>query len=187
MLRAIEFKDKRFMTKDDNNLFSPITENAIILCHNYRLMDSLAEEIINTVNGKAEYNDYDCDDEDVGQAKMWLSFGLQRVIDINGQRITLALEPATIYKANDIKDIWFFSYQGSDEYENLPKYQEYIYPISIFKGSHKVWEDGKDEVYKVICNGRYGTYDGKWVDLNEEHWDERTHNCLSEYNLHLND
>lgn len=77
MLRAIEFKDKRFTTKGNNNLFSPITENTIILCHNYRLMDSLAEEILNTVNSKAEYNDYDCDDEDVGQAKMWLSFGLQ--------------------------------------------------------------------------------------------------------------
>lgn len=187
MLRAIEFKDKRFMTKDDNNLFSPITDNTIILCHNYRLMDSLAKEIINTVNGKAEYNNYDCDDEDVGQAKMWLSFGLQRVIDINGQRITLALEPAIIYKANDIKDIWFFDYQGTDEIETLPPYQEFIYPTTIFKGSHKVWEDGKDEVYKVICNGRYGTYDGKWVNLNEEHWDDRTHNCVSECNLHLND
>ena len=46
MLRAIEFKDKRFMTKKDNNLFSPITENTIILCNNYKLMDSLAKEII---------------------------------------------------------------------------------------------------------------------------------------------
>ena len=187
MLRAIEFKDKRFMTKNDNNLFSPITENTIILCHNYKLMDSLSKEILNTVNGKAEYNDYDCDDEDVGQAKMWLSFGLQRVIDINGQRITLALEPSIIYKANDIKDIWFFDYQGTDEIETLPPYQEFIYPMCIFKGSHKVWEDGKDEVYKVICNGRYGTYDGKWVNLNEEHLDDRTHNCMSKYNLHLKD
>ena len=43
MLRAIEFKDKKFMTKNDNNLFSPITENTIILCHNYKLMDSLSK------------------------------------------------------------------------------------------------------------------------------------------------
>lgn len=187
MLRAIEFKDKRFMTQNDNNVFSPITENTIILCHNYELMDSLAKEILNTVNQKAEYNDYDCDDEDVGHAKMWLSFGLQRVIDINGQRITLALEPAIIYKANDIKDIWFFDYQGTDEIETLPPYEEFIYPMTVFRGSHKVWEDGKDEVYKVICNGRYGTYDGKWVNLNEKHWDDRTHNCVSECNLHLKD
>ncbi len=73
---------------------------------------------------------------------MWLSFGLQRVIDINGQRITLALEPAIIYKANDIKDIWFFDYRGTEEIENFPPYEEFIYPILIFKGSQKVWNDG---------------------------------------------
>lgn len=187
MLRAIEFKDKRFRTKEYDNLFSPITENAIILCHNYKLMDSLAKEILNTVNGDAEYNDYDCDDEDVGKAKMWLSFGLQRVIDINGQRITLALEPAIIYKANDIEDIWMFDCGGTNEVETLPSYEEYIYPMCIFKGSRKVWEDGKDEVYKMICNGRYGTYDGKWVDLHVDHWNDETHNCVSEINMHLDD
>ena len=187
MLRAIEFKDKRFRTKEDNNLLSPLTENTIILCHNYKLMDSLAKEILNTVNGKVEYNDYDCDDEDVGKAKMWLQFGLQRVIDINGQKITLALEPAIIYKANDIKDIWLFDYQGTDEIETLPPYEEFIYPMCIFKGSRKVWEDGKDEVYKMICNGRYGAYNGEWVDLHGKHWDNETHNCVFECNLHLND
>lgn len=186
MLYGIEFKAKRFMRKEHNNIFSPISENAIILCNNYKLMDSLAKEIVNTVNGKAEYNDYCCDDEDVGNAKIELSFGLQRIIDINGQKITLALEPAIIYKANSINDIWFFDYRGCDEIESLPKYEEFIYPMIIFKGSHKVWEDGKDAVYKVICNGRYGTFDGKWIDLNEEHWDERTHNCEAEYDLHLN-
>ena len=57
----------------------------------------------------------------------------------------------------------------------------------IFKGSQKVWNDGKAEVYKMICNGRCGTYDGKWVDLHEEHWDEETHNCIAEANMRLND
>ena len=64
-------------------------------------MDTLTKEIINTVNGKAEYNDYCCDDED-------LCFGLQRIIDINGQKITIGLEPAIIYKANKPEDIWLF-------------------------------------------------------------------------------
>lgn len=187
MLRAIEFKDKRFRTKEDDNLFSPLTKNTVVLCHNYRLMSSLAEEILKTVNGDAEYNNYDCDDGDVGNAKMWLSFGLQRVININGQRITLALEPAIIYKADAIEDIWFLDYQGTDEIDTLPSYEEFIYPLCIFKGSHKVWEDGKDEVYKMICNGRYGTYDGKWIDLHGEHWDSETHNCIAEVNMHLKD
>lgn len=187
MLRAIEFTDKRFKKEDDYNLLSPISNNCIILCNNYKLMDSLTKEILNTVNGNAEYNDYDCDDEDVGNAKMWLSFGLQRVIDINGQRITLSLEPAIIYKAGDIGDIWLFCYSGTNEIKTLPPYQEYIYPVCIFKGSHKVWEDGKDEMYKMICNGRYGTYDGKWIDLHGDHWDEETHNCISKVDMHLND
>ena len=35
----------------------------------------------------------------------------------------------------------------------------------IFKGSCKVLEDDKDEMYRVICRGRYGTYNGKWINL----------------------
>lgn len=159
MLRAIEFKDERFKTKDDYNVFCPISKNAIILCNNYKLMDYLTKEILNTVNGKAEYNDYDCDDEDIGNAKIWLSFGLQRIIDINGQRITLALEPSIIYKADNIEDIWMFDCNKTDEL-----YEGFIYPVCIFKGTYKIWKDSKDKMYKMICGGRYGTYDGKWIN-----------------------
>lgn len=38
-------------------------------------MDSLAKEILNTANGDAEYNNHHYGKEDVGNAKMWLSFG----------------------------------------------------------------------------------------------------------------
>ena len=160
MVRGILFKDKRFDTYEDNNLMYQITENTIILCNNYKLMASLAEEIINTINGQAEYNDYDCDEEDVGKAKCTLNFGLQKVIDINGQTITLCMEPAMVYKAKNIEDIWFFDWSGTDD-----NYKEFIYPMTIFKGSFEVWESGLDEVYKMIVDGRYGTYDGKWVNL----------------------
>ena len=160
MVRGFLFKDKRFDTNDDNNLMYQITENTIILCANFKLMKSLAEEIINTINGEAEYNDYDCDEEDVGKAKYELNFGLQKVIDINGQKIILCLEPAMIYKAKSIKDIWFIDWVGNKE-----DYKEQIYPMTIFKGSHEVWDKGMDEVYKTIVNGRYGCYDGKWVVL----------------------
>ena len=187
MLKGIEFTDKRFKIEEDYNVLGELTENTIILCNNYKLMDSLAKEILDTINGKAEHNNYWCDDEDIGKAKFDLVFGLQRVIDINGQKITLSLEPSIIYKANKPEDIWLFDYSGTDEIENLPKYQEFIYPMLIFKGSRKTWEDGKDAVYKTICNGRYGCYDGKWVDLKGEQWDERTHNCSGKYKLHIND
>jgi hypothetical protein len=42
------------------------------------------------------------------KAKLDLCFGLQRIIDINGQKITIGLEPAIIYKANKPEDIWLF-------------------------------------------------------------------------------
>lgn len=165
MLECIEFKDSRFETKDDYNVLNPITDNCIIICNNWKLMNSLADEIVNTVNGKAEYNDYWCNEEDVGKAKYDLNFGLQRVIDINGQKITLALEPAIVYKAKQLNDIWFFDYSGTDEIETLPPYREFIYPMFVFKGSHDKWNEGLDAIYKMICNGRYGAYDGKWVNL----------------------
>ena len=163
MVRGIEFKHERFETKDENNLLEPITENIIILCNNLKLMDSFADEIINTINGKAEYNDYMCDDEDIGKAKYELNFGLQKVININGQKITLCLEPAMIYRAKQIEDIWFLDWSGKGD-----TYRESICPMTVFKGSHKKWNEGLDAVYRYICNGRYGCFDGKWINLYKE-------------------
>jgi hypothetical protein len=160
MVRGILFKDARFDTRDDNNLMCPITYNTIILCQNYRLMRTLAEEIVNTINGNAEYNDYDCDENDVGSAKYELNFGLQKVIDVNGQKIILCLEPAMIYRASNIRDIWFADCSGTDN-----EYKEIIYPMTVFKGSREVWESGLDKVYEMIIGGRYGCYNGSWTNL----------------------
>lgn len=175
MLRGIEFTDIRFKTEEKYNLFDGLTNNTIVICHNYKLMDTLEKEICNTVNGKAEHNNYDCDDDDCGKAKIVLQFGLQRIIDINSQRITLALEPAIVYKAKNIEDIWFFDWSGG---LTGTVYKEFIYPMSIFKGSHATWNEGLDEVYKTICNGRYGTYDGRWIVLDGNNYsDYRNTNC----------
>ena len=125
------------------------------------MMNYLADEIVKTINGNAEYNDYWCDNEDIGKAEQIVRFcGLYRIIDINGQRITLALEPAMIYKAENIEDIWFYDWIGKDE-----TYKESLYPMTIFKGSHEIWSKGKDEVYSMVTGGRYGAYDGAWVKL----------------------
>ena len=158
MVHGILFTDKRFETRDDDNLLDPLTDNTIILCSNYKIMAALAGEIINTINGKAEYNEYCCDKEDIGKAEYEINFGLQKRININGQIITLCLEPAMIYKAKNIRDIWFFDYVGKDD-----NYKEFIYPMLIFKSSDKVWERGLDYVYETIISGRYGCYDGKWI------------------------
>ena len=158
MVEAILFKHKRFNTVDDNNLLSPLTLNTIILCANYNLMESLAKEIVRTINGMAEYNDYVCDKVDVGKANYVLNFGLQKIIDVNGQRISLCLEPAMVYKAKNIEDIWFFDATGQGD-----TYKESIWPMTIFKGSHEIWDKGLDEVYRTVVCGRYGCYDESWV------------------------
>ena len=49
MLKGIEFTDKRFKTENDYNVLGELTENTIILCNNYKLMDSLAKEILDTI------------------------------------------------------------------------------------------------------------------------------------------
>ena len=65
-----------------------------------------------------------------------------------------------IYKAKNIEDLWFIDWIGKDD-----TYKESIYPLTIFKGSQEKQDEGLDEIYKYIVNGRYGCYDGKWVNL----------------------
>lgn len=175
MLEYIEFKADRFRKDEDFNVID-FTENTIILCNNCQLMNSLAEEIINTVNGKAEYNDYWCESEDIGKAEIELNFGLQCLIDINGQKITLSLEPSIIYKANKPEDIWLFDINGYNK--------ELIYPMLIFKGSNQIWEAGKDEVYKNICNGRCGCYDGNFINLKPD-MEDKIREYVGEINVEI--
>ena len=160
MLESILFKAKRFDTNNDNNLMCDLTNNTIILCSNYKIMDSLADEIINTVNGEADYNDYFCADEDIGKAKYTMCFGLQRVIEIGEQKIILCLEPAMIYRATQIEDIWFATSAGEGE-----DYKEAVYPMTVFIGSKDIYAEGLDKVYKFIVSGKYGCYDGSWINL----------------------
>lgn len=162
MVNTIQFNATRFNTKDDNNLLE-LTDNTIILCANINIMISLADEILNTINGKAEYNDYWCDKSDIGKATAPIRFGLLTLINVNNQKITLSIEPSIIYKAKSIDDIWFIDYIDKDL-----TYKESIYPMTIFKGSKDVWDSGLDEVYKMVIGCRYGCYDGKWVKNDTE-------------------
>ena len=156
MLEDILFKAKR--VTENNNCMAELTDNTIILCSDYKVMDSLADEIVNTVNGEAEYNDYYCKDEDVGNAKFTMSFGLQRTIEINNQKIILCLEPAMIYRAKQIEDIWFATSVGEGD-----NYKEAVYALTSFIKSKDIYAAGLDEVYKCIVAGRFGCYDGSWI------------------------
>lgn len=162
MLESILFKAQRFDSDNKNNSMCELTANTIILCSDYRIMNSLGDEIVNTVNGEADYNDYYCEDEDVGKARYTMCFGLQRVIEINEQKIILCLEPAMIYRATQIEDIWFATSAGEGT-----EYKEAVYPMTAFIGGQTVYAEGLDKVYKFIVSGRYGCYDGNWVNIAE--------------------
>lgn len=155
MLEQIEFKNGRFNDYQNGNVMG-FTNNTVVICNNARIMKEVADAIISTVNGIAEENDYWCDDEDVGAAVIKFSYGLQNVLTIEDQIITLGIEPALLYKAKDICDLWFI-----DEKDGLL----ITYPFTSFIGSHEIWESGKDEVYSRLCNGCFGCYDGSWVNL----------------------
>ena len=83
---------------------------------------------------------------------------------INGQKITLCLEPAMVYRAKRIEDIWFLDYG----YPNNQK-SEQIYPLTAFNGARELWESGLDAVYTQIAIGRYGGYNGEWISDPRKH------------------
>lgn len=118
MVNAIQFNLTRFNLHNDNNLLE-LTNNTIILYPNTDIMISLSDEIFNTINGKAEYNDYWCDESDIGKETAPIRFSLLTLINVNNQKITLSIEPSIIYKANSIDDIWFIDYIGKDLTYNL--------------------------------------------------------------------
>ena len=162
MLNAIRICDERF-DKEQNTL-AELTDNTIILCRNFDMMSTLAGDIVRAINKKGDYYDYICDDEDIGKAKYDVKLFLQKTIDINGQKISLCLEPAMVYRAKRIEDIWFLDYG----YPNNQK-SEQIYPLTAFKGARELWESGLDAVYTQIAIGRYGGYNGEWISDPRKH------------------
>jgi hypothetical protein len=86
------------------------------------------------------------------------------VIEINDQTITMCLEPAMVYKAKNINDIWFLDTKKVDG-----RYVQQIIPLSTYKGADELWKKGLDAVYKEIVIGRYGGYTGEWIKDNHKH------------------
>lgn len=162
MLNAIRIYDERFDM--EQNTLAELTDNTIILCRNFDMMSTIAGDIVRAINKKGDYYDYICDDEDIGKAKYDVKLFLQKTIDINGQKISLCLEPAMVYRAKRIEDIWFLDYG----YPNNQK-SEQIYPLTAFKGARELWESGLDAVYTQIAIGRYGGYNGEWISDPRKH------------------
>jgi len=160
MIHGIWFNDETFDRTSDNNIMYPLTKDTLVLCSDYQLMNFLANDIMTAINYENTDNDYDCDESDIGKAKYELNFGLQKVIDVNGQRITLCLEPAMIYRVKHISDIWFAEWVNID-----CEIKKSVYPMTAFIGSNELWNKGLVEVYQAIVCGKCGGYNGSWVKL----------------------
>jgi hypothetical protein len=129
------------------------------------MQDKVNDEILNTINGTAEYNDYACDESDVGTGKVVMLGGLQRMLSIGDQTITTGIEPALVYKAKSDEDIWFADTIITED----GKEKILIYPMTHFKGHKDVWSEGLDSVYFYVAGGRYGAYDGTcWNYFNKK-------------------
>lgn len=107
---------------------------------------------------------YICDNQkkDIKELKIIIDFALQTQYKFGKQTITMSVEPAIVYKTKKIADMWLRDYAGGLNEKLM------IYPLEVFCGSHDLWKAGKDKVYKTICNGQYGTYDGSWIEKKEE-------------------
>lgn len=161
MLVGISFESEKFDKTKKRNIFGRLTENTIVICRNFDMMKFLAQEIVATVNEKIERNYYYCEDEDVGKAKYGINNFLTTEIYINNQKIVLCLEPAMVYRAKDIKDIWFFDTRKVGD-----AYLYFLIPFYAYKGSENTWEKGLTSVYAQITLGRYAGYNGEWIDDN---------------------
>lgn len=150
MITCIEFKNKIFETKDDNNIISPATNNMIILCNSSETKDIISDEIerLNDDDG-ADYGSSSGKDADI---KNVIRYKPTSVYDIDNeeQKFIITVEDPYILTAKDKWDIWFADVNKENRIE--------IYPFVSFIGSEEIWDRGIDRVYKDVLIGRYGNF-----------------------------
>lgn len=164
MLKGIEFhnssnREYQFETKDNYNLMSELTSNTIILCANPKIKNFITQQIVDIFDCKHEEfdeeshdynsNDYPCNMD----YKYIIQYLPTTILFIDSlQQIILTVEAPFVIQAKSPKDIWFVDYDKDNKL--------IVYPFNIFKGYQDDWDKGIMEVYKNVCNGRYGCYDG---------------------------
>lgn len=121
MLKYLEIFDKKFIRDNNYNLLSfrgNLTDNVIIKCKTYDVVDYIATIILETVNNVETsnieeniYTHFCCDDEDIDNARVdIIDLGLEEIIiKINKQTIIISTRPEIILKVKNKKDLWFIS------------------------------------------------------------------------------
>ena len=121
MLKYLEIFDKKFISDNNYNLLSfrgNLTDNVIIKCKTYDVVDYIATIILETVNNVETSNieenihtHFCCGDEDIDNARVdIIDLGLEEIIiKINKQTIIISTRPEIILKVKNKKDLWFIS------------------------------------------------------------------------------
>lgn len=166
MFKGIEFNGDLFNCHNCYNLMDRMTQNMIVICETPRIKNIIWKEIEKICNGKCERDGHDYyipkEQENRGEFPPRITkYGVhylpttQIIID-EEQKITLTIEAPFVLTAKSIEDIWFACLNGENKIS--------IYPMIIFHGSKGKWDQGISEVYSYICQGKYGSYNGYWLD-----------------------
>ena len=79
---------------------------------------------------------------------------------------------------------------ASRNIENNDKNHGIFYAVNVTEenvriiNSIQIWEAGKDEVYKTICNGQFGCYDDNFVNLKQD-VEEKIREYIGEFDTEI--
>ena len=160
MLKYLEIFDKKFIRDNNYNLLSfrgNLTDNVIIKCKTFDVVDYIATIILETVNNVETSNieenihtHFCCDDEDIDNARVdIIDLGLEEIIiKINKQTIIISTRPEIILKVKNKKDLWFIS-EAEDGLR--------IYGLVDFKGYDGELDTGVlQDITNGVSKGRFG-------------------------------
>ena len=160
MLKYLEIFDKKFIRDNNYNLLSfrgNLTDNVIIKCKTYDVVDYIATIILETVNNVGTSNieenihtHFCCDDEDIDNARVdIIDLGLEEIIiKINKQTIIISTRPEIILRVKNKKDLWFIS-EAEDGLR--------IYGLVDFKGYNGELDTGVlQDIINGVSKGRFG-------------------------------
>ena len=162
MLEGIKLSGELFNHEDDYDFIDTMTKNMIFICDSPHTKRKLYNAFEDICDGKCveSRHDYYVNKEDELYPKITRRIveylpTVRFVID-NEQIITITIEAPFVFTAKSIEDIWFAESNNDNTIS--------VYPMECFKGSHNKWDEGLNEVYKYVTQGRYGGYEGYWME-----------------------
>lgn len=148
MLEYIIFTDNNFapLTKETAPEFKQLS---VVLCQGSALVEKIAHEIADTVNGEREQNTYWCNDADVGNAVLTRN-GQNVIVRINEQQIIISCDPNDAKVAQDYKDVILIGErQNKYAVQMLCDYEHYI---------SRQYGSDPEKVYRALADGRFGLF-----------------------------